>query len=68
MGNEATMQQRDERVDVYMGLIICLFPRPLPSGAKYILYPAKKNEKRRTCENVDCSVGLMGGYSAFSAQ
>lgn len=45
MGNEATMQQSDERVDVYMGLIICLFPRPLPSGTKYILYPAKKMKR-----------------------
>lgn len=43
MANEATKQQSDEQIYMYMGLHLCLLPKPLPSGAKYILYPAKKN-------------------------
>lgn len=42
MGNEATTQQSDEQVYVYMGLSLCIIPKPLSLGAKYILYPAKK--------------------------
>lgn len=45
MGNEATTTQSDEQVDMYMGLSLCLSPRPLPLGAKYILYPAKKTKR-----------------------
>lgn len=52
MGNEATMQQSDEQVDMYMGLSLCLFSGPLPLGAKYILYPEKKKIKRGEHVNV----------------
>lgn len=44
MGNEATTTQSDEQVDMYIGLSLCLSPRPLSLGAKYILYPAKKTK------------------------
>lgn len=40
------MQQSDDGVDVHMGLSICLFSRPLPSEAKYILYLAQKKIKK----------------------